>query len=203
MTKIYVFVNLWLVPFFAVAQTCSGSLGDPVLLETFGTGYVENPHFKSTYTYVNDCPPKYSYTLSSFIFGCGDTPHGSWVKLTGDHTGDQSGNYMLVNAESLQGIVYADTAKGLCGNTVYQFGVWVTSVMTKYSCGGNAVLPKLIFEIKTLSGALLASDSTGLLPLTDDKKWVPYNFLLKTPVDVTDAIVSITINPPFGCGSAF
>src|SRR6266487_7056595 len=110
---------------------------------------------------------------------------------------------MLVNAENESGNVYMDTAKELCGNTVYQFGVWVTSVMTKLACNGNPVLPDLIFKIKTLSGILLASDSTGHLPIVDDREWKFYGFSFTSPPGITDAIVSITINPAFGCGSGF
>src|ERR1700737_4862413 len=111
-----------LLSFTAKAQTCAGSLGDPIMNETFGAGYYVLPAYKTTFKNVGCCPPKGCYTLSNFLFGCGDAP-GAWVKMIGDHTRDPNGNYMLVNAENESGTVYTDTAKGLCGNTVYQFGV--------------------------------------------------------------------------------
>jgi gliding motility-associated-like protein len=201
MIKIFTILILCLLHFAVKAQTCAGSLGDPIINETFGTGRYQIPSYKTTYTFAGGCPSKGSYTISGFLFGCGNR---TWVQMVGDHTpGDLNGNYMMVNAESTPGIIYMDTAKGLCGNTVYQFGMWVTSVMTKFACSGNAVLPNLKFQIKTLSGVTLASDSTGYLPIVDDREWKFFGLSLTTPATVTDAIISITINPAYGCGSGF
>ncbi len=203
MIKIFLFaiLILYLPPFTAKAQMCAGSLGDPVLNETFGTGGYQLSPGKTTYTYEGDCPSKGNYTISGFLFGCGNR---TWVQMVGDHTpNDLNGNYMMVNAESTPGIVYMDTVKGLCGNTVYQFGMWVTSVMTKFACSGNAVLPNLIFQIKTLAGVALAVDSTGKLPIVDERNWKFYGLSLTTPANAIDVIVSITINPSYGCGSGF
>jgi hypothetical protein len=41
-----------------------------------------------------------TYTLNNFLFGCGPN---SWVQMVGDHTGDEKGNYMLVNAANANG----------------------------------------------------------------------------------------------------
>ena len=204
MIKTFVLAILifWVIPFTANAQTCTGSLGDPILNETFGSGRYVLPAYKTTFKNVGGCPSKGSYTLSSFLFGCGDQ-RGAWVQMIGDHTRDLNGNYMLVNAENETGTVYMDTAKGLCGSTVYQFGIWVTSVMTKLACNGNAILPNLKFQIKTLSGIVLASDSTGNLPIVDERVWKFYSLSFMAPVGITDALISITINPAFGCGSGF
>ncbi|HLG40844.1 MAG TPA: hypothetical protein VI461_14290, partial [Chitinophagaceae bacterium] len=184
------------------AQVCNGSLGDPVINETFGTRGYQLAPYKTTYQLVGGCPNSMgTYTLSGFLFGCGPR---SWVQMVGDHTpNDSEGNYMLVNAASTPGTVYMDTAKNLCGNTVYQFGIWATSVMTSFACDGNAVLPNLRYQIKTLSGTVLAVDSTGFLPIVNDREWKFYSLPIQTPANVTDVIISITINPAFGCGSAF
>ncbi len=184
------------------AQVCNGSLGDPVINETFGSGHYELPPNRTTYERVGGCPNTMgTYTISGFLFGCG--PH-TWVQMVGDHTpNDSEGNYILVNAASTPGTIYTDTAKNLCGNTVYQFGMWVTSVMTKYACDGNPVLPNLKFQIKTLSGTILAEDSTGYLPIVDEREWKFFGLSMQTPGNITAAIISITINPKYGCGSAF
>ncbi|MGC4034933.1 MAG: gliding motility-associated C-terminal domain-containing protein [Chitinophagaceae bacterium] len=203
MMKIIAFAILLsaLIPFIAGAQTCTGSLGDPLINETFGTGHYIVPEKKTSFPFIGGCPTKGTYTTSSFLFGCGDVP-GAWTKMIGDHTGD-GGNYMLVNGESHPGIVYIDTAKSLCGNTVYQFGIWVTSVMTTYACGGNAALPDLLFEIKSTDGTILSSGSTGALPLVDDRNWIFYNLVFTTPADIGDAVVKISINSELRCGSGF
>lgn len=184
----------------ARAQICTGSLGDPIINEHFGAGRKILPAYKTTYPYVSGCPSKGSYTLSNFLFGCGGR---TWVQMVGDHTLDANGNYLLVNAESQAGTVYMDTAKNICGNTVYQFGLWITSVMTKFACNGTPILPNIKFRVITLSGAILAADSTGYLPIVDAKEWKFYGLSFTTPSGITSAIVRITIDPPFGCGSAF
>src|SRR6185503_1617126 len=176
---------------------CNGSLGDPVINETFGTrGYLLAP-YKTTYHLVNGCPNTAgTYTLSGFLFGCGPR---SWVQMVGDHTPDDSeANYMLVNAASTPGTVYMDTAKNLCPNTVYQFGMWVTPVMTSFACDGTPILPNIRYQIKTLSGIILAKDSTGFLPIVNDRDWKFYSLSIQTPNNVTAAIISITVNPPYG-----
>lgn len=182
------------------AQLCAGSLGDPILNETFGAGYNKLPAYKTSFDNVNGCPPKGSYTLSNFLFGCGNR---TWGQMVGDHTGDYNGNYMLVNAESTPGTVYRDTAKGLCSNTFYQFGVYITTVMTKLACNGSPVLPNVKYRLTTLSGTVLAEDSTGFLPVADEKSWKFYGLSFFTPTGVNDAIISITVSPAYGCGSAF
>src|SRR5215470_11678630 len=148
----------------STAQVCNGSLGDPVVNETFGAGGgYQIPSYKTSYTAVGGCPDNKggTYTLASFLFGCGPN---TWVQMIGDHTRDMDGNYMLVNAESTPGTVYTDTAKTLCPNTTYQFGVWFTSVMTSLACDGHPILPNLHFQVQTLSGTILVQGNSGFLP---------------------------------------
>ena len=182
------------------AQLCTGSLGDPVINETFGAGFNKLPVYKTSFDNVNGCPPKGAYTLSNFLFGCGNR---TWGQMVGDHTGDYNGNYMLVNAESTPGTVYRDTAKGLCSNTFYQFGVYITTVMTKLACSGNPVLPNIKYMISTLQGTVLALDSTGFLAVADEKSWKLYGLSFVAPAGVSDVVISITVTPAYGCGSAF
>jgi gliding motility-associated-like protein len=186
---------------YACSQTCTGSLGDPIINETFGAGTRTLPSNKTTFKYMGGCPAKGFYTLDDFLFGCGGR---TWAQMIGDHTRDTRGNYMLVNAENEAGVIYMDTAIGLCGNTLYQFGLWATGVMTKFSCDGNPVLPNIKYKITDLAGTVLAMDSTGKIPIVVEKEWKFYGLSFRTPAGIaTDAIVSLTIDPPFGCGSGF
>ena len=186
----------------STAQVCNGSLGDPVVNETFGAKGYQLAAYKTSYQGVGGCPDNMggTYTLSNFLFGCG--PH-SWVQMTGDHTGDENGNYMLVNAANTPGTVYMDTAKNLCGSTNYQFGIWFTSVMMKNACDANPQLPNLKFQIKTLSGTVLAEGNSGFLPLVTEKEWKFFSLSFQVPNNANAVIFSITINPISGCGSAF
>ena len=184
------------------AQTCSGGLGDPVLNQTFGTRGYQLPPGKTSYPVTGGCPNSSgTYTIASFLFGCGPN---SWVQMVGDHTpGDNEGNYMLVNTASTPGTVYTDTVRNLCTNTFYQAGFWYTAVLTKYACAGTPVLPDIQFEVKTLSGTILAQSSTGDLPLVTEKEWKFLGVSVQTSATVTDLVIRIYVNSPWGCGSAF
>ena len=182
------------------AQLCSGSLGDPIANVTFGQdAFVSNGTI--SFEYVGGCPDKKGqYTISNFLFGCGDH---TWLPAIGDHTGDHDGNYLLINAESTPGTIYRDTATGLCGNTTYQFSAWITNIMQTLTCGGNAVLPNITFTISNATGTVLTTFNTGNLPILDSKVWNQYGLSFTTPPDVSSLILTLSINPMYGCGSAF
>ncbi len=186
----------------ARAQVCTGSLGDPIFNQTFGNDKQKLSPFKTDFDFVSGCPPKNFYTIHNFLFGCGPLGEG-WAKTIGDHTGDQNGDYMLVNGESFKGTVYRDTVRDACGSTTYQFGMWATAVMTRFTCGGRSLLPDIHYTVKSLSGTVLASDSTGKLPLVDETHWNFYGKVFKTPPGESGLVINITIDAPFGCGSAF
>ncbi|HEU4903046.1 MAG TPA: hypothetical protein VFT06_09645, partial [Flavisolibacter sp.] len=116
------------MPILSSAQLCSGSLGDPVLNITFGTGHGKLAASVTGFAYAGGCPGKSQYTLSNLIFGCGEDK--TWLMLAGDHTRDLNGSFMLVNAQSDDGaitpaIVYRDTVRNLCNNINYVFSAWV------------------------------------------------------------------------------
>jgi gliding motility-associated-like protein len=198
--SLFFICQLVLIPFILQAQLCNGNLGDPIINFTFGTGKSRLPATVTSFGFTGGCPAKGKYTVSNFLLGCGDR---TWFLLAGDHTRDVGGSYMAVNAESTPGTVYVDTTNGLCGNTTYQFSAWITNVMQKFTCGGNAVLPNLTFTVETLAGVTLATYNTGNIPITDDKIWKQYGLSFKTAPDVSDIIISIKTTPVNGCGSSF
>lgn len=184
----------------AIAQFCSGSLSDPIINRTFGSESAALPPTSSQFQYTDDCPKAGQYTIKNLSFGCGNR---SWLMLAGDHTKGVNGQYMLVNAENNNQIVYVDTARGLCPNTTYQFTAWITSVMQNFSCGGNYVLPNLMFTIETLDGIILFGSATGEIPLTEDKEWKQYglSFALTNAADAI--VVKIKTQSSPGCGAGF
>jgi len=201
--KQYIFVLIFYCCLSSLkAQLCNNNLGDPIVNITFGTSSAPEKPDVTTFDFAYGCPSKGQYTIADFLFGCG----GYWVPMTGDHTPfpDLNGNYMLVNAESTSGILVQDTASGLCENMLYQFSAYVTNVMQdNLSCGANVVLPDLIFSIESLSGTVLATYNTGNIPITNEKKWVQHGFTYKTTQGVNAVILKISIDPAYGCGSAF
>ena len=85
---------------FSNAQTCNGSLGDPVVNITFGAGSTSAgplPNNVTSYNYSTDlCPSDGFYRIESQSTGCFG---GTWHTVTEDHTpNDVNGNMMLVNA---------------------------------------------------------------------------------------------------------
>ncbi|MEP7253424.1 MAG: gliding motility-associated C-terminal domain-containing protein [Ginsengibacter sp.] len=186
------------------AQLCNGGLSDPIVNVTFGNTGGMLPGFTTTYNYVGGCPKKGEYTLSNLIFGCGETPSAhSWYMLAGDHTLDQNGQYMLINAESTAGTIHQDTATGLCGNTNYQYAAWIANVMQDFACGGHPVLPNITFTVATLGGQALGTYNTGDLPIEQSRVWKQFGLTFTTPAGVSDVVLSLSADPVYGCGSAF
>jgi gliding motility-associated-like protein len=189
------------LPFSSVAQLWTGNLGSPVLNVNFGAGNSQAlPSAKTSFTYSKGCPSPGNYSLEHFLFGCASN---NWVVLTGDHTGNFDGNYMLVNAKADPGTVFVDTVTNLCGNTNYQFSGWLTNSMRSTACNGNPVLPNITFSIENITGTVLASFNTGDLPVTGFKDWLEYGVCYKTAVTPIPLVVRIKSNTGSDCGAGF
>jgi gliding motility-associated-like protein len=197
-------MKLLILPFFliihsAFAQFCPGSLSDPIMAMTFGTSSKPIPG-NTTFDYVQGCPNKGEYTIKNLIFGCGNK---TWLMMAGDHTLDVNGQYMLVNGESTDEIVYIDTVSGLCANISYQFTAWITNVMQSFSCNGNAVLPNLTFTVEALDKTILETYNTGDIPIIDEKQWKQYGLAFKLSAANNTVILKIKTSSKKGCGAAF
>lgn len=202
---------LWILlftcfPFIGSTQLCNGSLGDPILNMTFGTSHGKLPASATGFDYTGGCPKKGEYTLSNLIFGCGEDK--TWLMMAGDHTRDLNGNYMLVNAQSGDGIttptiVYQDTVRNLCTSINYVFAAWVTNVLQHISCGGNAVPASLSFKVTTLSNVVLGTYDTGNIPIVDEKTWKQYGLSFQLPSGQSAVVLTVFTNKKFGCGQAF
>lgn len=196
------FFLLIILPSTTSAQLCSGNLGTPIVNITFGAGFSQPlPTSATSYAYTHGCPASGKYSIENFLFGC---ENNTWVVLTGDHTRDFEGNYMLVNGSAGPGTVLVDTIYGLCGNTTYQFAGWLANCMKLTACGGNPVLPNFTFTIETLTGTVLASSTTPDLPITGFKDWVEYGVCYTTPATAPAGIVTkIKCNTGGPCGSSY
>ncbi|MGN6803237.1 MAG: gliding motility-associated C-terminal domain-containing protein [Ginsengibacter sp.] len=190
----------FILPNKICAQLCKGSLGDPVVNITFGSG--NNPGASlgasTSYPYVSDgCPNDGYYTVSNYVGNCfGDT----WFS-TGDHTpGDGSKGYMMVvNASYNPGDFFVKKVDGLCPNTTYEFAAWIYNLTASFACSGNAIKPNITFSIETPSGTVLKSYSTGDIP--QNQGWKQYGFFFATTVDISSVVLRMTNNAPGGCGN--
>jgi gliding motility-associated-like protein len=184
------------------AQLCKGSLGDPIVNITFGSG--SNPGkplaaATTSYQYVgNDCPNDGFYTVRNSTANCFN---GSWHAIAADHTGNTNGYFMLVNATYQPGAFYLETVRGLCSNTTFEFAAWVTNVHRPSACSGNGIQPNLTFTIEKTDGTVLSTYNTGNIPPTASPTWQQVGFFFTTPVGNTEVVLRMVNNAPGGCGN--
>jgi gliding motility-associated-like protein len=184
--------------FKSAAQLCNGSLGDPTVNITFGSGPNPGPQLSAIgtgYTYKSvDCPNDGMYSIRNTTTTCfGNT----WHSLIRDHTGEPQGYFMLVNASYQPSDFYVDTVKNLCANTTYEFAAWIMNIMKV----PNSIRPNITFQIEKDDGTVLKKMNTGDLPETTAPQWKQYGFWFSTPPGVQKIVLRITNNAPGGIGN--
>lgn len=184
------------------AQLCNGSLGDPVVNFTFGTGPNPGPSINNStnYTYLGaDCPPDGSYSILNSTSSCFNS---TWHSVSEDHTpGDTNGYMMVINASYTPGDFFVQTVNGLCPNTTYEFAAWILNVLKQTACGGAGNKPNITFKIETPSGTVLQSYQTGDLSSGSFVNWRQYGFFFSTTTGVSSVVIRMTNNAPGGCGN--
>ncbi|RYY97219.1 MAG: T9SS type B sorting domain-containing protein [Chitinophagaceae bacterium] len=200
--SILLFVFLTALCVRSAAQLCTGSLGDPIVHISFGSGVNPGPALPTAgvaYQYVaNDCPNDGSYTVRSSTYNCfGST----WHNVPQDHTGDPAGYFMMVNASFTPGDFYVDTVRGLCSGTTYEFAAWVMNVSRNNGCNGVPNRPNITFRLERTDGTLLRTYNSGDVPLTATPQWNQYGFFFTTPATLSDVVVRMVNNAPGGCGN--
>jgi gliding motility-associated-like protein len=203
-TKLFALAIILIFALKAKAQTCTGSLGDPVINQNFGAGANLGPALGGNFTNYNfvraQCPNDGMYTITHST----DTCFGStWYNLTQDHTGDPNGYMMLVNASFAPGIFYVQNAYAgqLCPNTTYEFAAWILNIIRPSACGGVSIQPNITFSIETTTGVILKTYNTGNIPPTDAPIWKQYGTFFTTPANPIDVVVKMVNNAPGGCGN--
>lgn len=186
----------------SVAQTCSGSLGDPVINQTFGAGSNPGPALSGgitnmTYT-SNGCPIDGSYTIASSLTG---SCYGTWHNVTSDHTGNPNGYMMIINASYQPSIFFTQKADGLCPNTTYEFSAYILNLITLAANGPDVIRPNITFSIESSSGQILKTYNTDTISSTAAPTWKKYGTYFVTPPGVTDVVVKMTNNSPGGNGN--
>jgi gliding motility-associated-like protein len=185
------------------AQLCTGSLGDPVVHITFGSGGTQGnavPAASTTYGFrSSDCPDDGWYTIRTSTNSCfGST----WHSVAEDHTpGDNNGYMMIVNASFQPGVFYLDTVRGLCANTTYEFAAWIMNVLRTTACGGDGIDPILIFQVETTTGDTLMTYSTQRIMESATPTWIHYGHFFTTTAASTSVVLRISNNAPGGCGN--
>ena len=183
-------------------QTCTGSLGDPVINQNFGSGTNPGAPLASgitNMTYTTDtCPEDGFYTIASSVSNC---YNNAWHNVTSDHTGNPNGYMMIINASFQPSVFFTQTANGLCPNTTYEFSAYILNLITLAASIVNNKQPNITFSIETLSGQVLTTATTGTLLPTDDIHWYNFGIYFTTPANTTDVVVKMTNNAPGGYGN--
>lgn len=199
-------LRLWIVLLLmtvgARAQLCQGSLGDPIVNITFGSGANPGAPLKAattSYQYTSqDCPGDGFYTVRTNTINCfGST----WHSITSDHTGDPNGYFMLVNASYQPSAFYLDTVRGLCSGTTYEFAAWIMNVLKTTACTPDPTQPNLTFTIEATDGTVLQTYNTNTIGSVTSPVWQQFGFYFTTPANATDIVLRIFNNAPGGCGN--
>ncbi|MDB5125105.1 MAG: Gliding motility-associated C-terminal protein [Mucilaginibacter sp.] len=209
--KFILLITYIVLAMHAGAQTCSGSLGDPVVNITFGAGADFNssggPLAKDVTTLKYTSAPCNEddayYGLVSNIRGCHG---GTWHVIWNDHTGDPNGYFMLINGPDGAQQVYSQRVDGskLCPNTTYEFAAWIMNVLVLTDTTANWVLPNLTFTIETAGGKVLKTVNIGDIPETVHPQWNQYGTFFTTPSDGSDLIIRLFDNQTvLGSGNDF
>ncbi|WP_051189469.1 gliding motility-associated C-terminal domain-containing protein [Daejeonella oryzae] len=186
-----------------IAQTCNGSLGDPVVNITFGEGYANAmplPPNVTSYKFSTDaCPGDGFYNIASQTQNCfGST----WHSVVQDHTpNDVNGNMMVINASLDPGDFYTQKVTGLCGGTTYEFASWILNILKNNACESNGIDPNITFTIENSSGVILRTYSTGNIAETLSPQWKQFGFFFTTPAGTEEVVIRMTNKSVGGCGN--
>lgn len=195
-------IALLLFPALTEAQElCTGSLGDPIVNITFGSGSSPRGPALSpditNYTYTGstalyDIADGY-YTIASSTSGMNQ----HWF-TTDDHTpGDVNGYMMVINASETPGDFYKIRVDGLCPGTKYEFAAWVMNLLTGY----DGLKPNITFTITTIDGKPVRQYQTGDIPQHSSATWVQYGFFFETPANTSSVLLTMSNNGPGGQGN--
>ncbi|MDQ6761829.1 MAG: gliding motility-associated C-terminal domain-containing protein, partial [Bacteroidota bacterium] len=181
------------------SQTCTGSVGDPIVNITFGSGSSFGPPLPANTTsslgYVaSTCPPDGNYSILNYTTGC----FGNDVvwHTTYDHTGDVNGYFMLINASYQPSDFYIQTIDGLCSGTTYQFAAWMINM-----CSVTGTLPNITLTIEKTDGTILDTYQTGDIPIVNPVTWKQYGFNFTIPPNVSTVVLRMRNNAPGGVGN--
>ena len=192
----------------ANAQTsitsCDGSLGDPVINQTFGSGSNPGAPLPAGVTNMiytsSNCPNDGYYTIVNSV-NLNQNCHPTWQIVTSDHTGNPNGYMMVVNASAQPSVFFTQSAPTLCPGTTYQFSAYILNLITLAASGPGVSEPNITFSVLASDGTVLATKSTGTLASTQTPVWNQESLYFTTPDNISSVTVEMTNNAPGGNGN--
>ncbi|MBE9585038.1 gliding motility-associated C-terminal domain-containing protein [Mucilaginibacter sp. JRF] len=182
------------------AQTCNGSLGDPVVSESFNQqGPLPNSQAQNIQYTADPCPQDGQYTVvRSYAPPCNQN---NWHSVPGDHTGN--GGYMIVvNASYTKSQFFEKRVSGLCGNTVYELSVYILDLMRKDIDGPGVIHPALRFLIEDGSGNVIR-DTSIAIGSTAGPEFIKRGVMFATTPNSDEVILKIFNDADGGYGNDF
>ena len=176
----------------------SQGVGGTIININFGEGRTNPgsplPSKNTSFHFSPDsCPPPGSYTITNNLYLCPATRMGRSIDNT---PGSNYGYMMVVNdtPSSASKLLFVDTLhQALCSQTQYQFSAYFLNTAIPGSCSSSDIhRPRFTFKVETVSGQLIQSSNTGLMPY--DYTVVPPGFTPKFH------FYSVSFYPPAGGG---
>ncbi len=198
-------IALILIISFSQAQNCSGN-ATIQFVETFGTGNNGNgndqlPAGRTTLKYKN------TNKLEDGQYKLNKTTHGKpeWHDAP-DHTGDNNGLTMVINADFTPSEFYRDTIENITDDRFYQVYLYIMNVNTPGTCGSNPKLPKVRFKVESYNPANnsfseLTSFTSNMIPQTANPTWVKIGGAFYLPTSITTVRYIIYNDAEGGCGN--
>jgi gliding motility-associated-like protein len=193
---------------FSQLSFCSGSKGEPIFFEDFGTGFNYGPALiagVTNYSYVNSgFPQDGQYTL----YNRTNLIPNNWLYSL-DHTPDNQpngldGKCLIVNASNTPGQFYKKTVTNLCSNTTFEFSAWLINIYNASAgaCPGTGIPINITFEIwNSTDTILLQSGNTGNIDGTSNPIWNQFGLVFTMGAGQTSVILKIRNNGAGGCGN--
>lgn len=181
---------------------CSGSKGDPIFQEGFGSasspGNELGPGVTS-YRFVRQDPQDGEYTIAADI---GNTIT-SWHNYIPQNT-ISGGNALIVNADFNPGKFYEKEISGLCENTTYEFSAFLMNIYNKASnvCIDREIPNNVKFEIwDETNSFVLKSGDTGDIFASNSPNWEQFALTFQSEPGQDAVILKMYNNGQGGCGN--
>ncbi len=181
---------------------CSGSKGDPIFQEDFGSGSgTGNPLATgiTNYDYAVGDPQDGQYTISDQI----SQQIGSWHNSL-PNTTESNGRALIVNADYTAGLFYQTPISGLCENASYEFSAYLMNIFNAASgaCPGTGIPINVRFEIWNATDTqLLKQGSTGNIEGSSNAFWEQYAMTFQSQPGQNSIILKMFNNSDGGCGN--
>lgn len=183
------------------AQVCDGSLGDPVVSESFNQGgELPNGQAQIIQFTTNTCPQDGQYTIVR-TYAPPPCNAGTWHSVPSDNTGN-GGYMMVVNASYAKSQFFEKKVTGLCGNTVYELSVYILDLMRLDIESSDVRHPALRFLIVDDKDSTIRDTTIAIKP-TAGAEFIKRGVTFRTTPNTDSVTLKIFNDAEGGYGNDF